>query len=468
MKAEIVGGKLLISEKVTPDERASGPDWNPDLNRIAALPPMLEEMEAPMFAIPKCESGIPLEGKWRQIMNSSWPNPALGLSMNDLLNFSQRTVTYTAFDKMVRMFRQIGPGGWIFKVDFEKAYRMLAIHPLDWPFMGVNAAGIHAVDTRIVFGAGEAPAEFTSFADCIKWDLQAKIMIRWIEHYLDDFVGGESTKTRADLALRMVLTELNIMGVTVNMEKVFLSQNLVVLGVEVDMINMTISVPARKVDLICEKIDKIMKDDAEGKCSMTLKELRSLTGLIGTCAMVVRQGRIYTQYIHDELAKAERRVDGISSIPPGMGEELRWWLDTLRNGCATQMMLDERMERTPFSPFSDASSEYGMAGLYGMQAYQHKWTELEKRIVDRYVDGEARIAIGEMAAVCVTAGLFKSQWIGKVVEFRCDNTTVCTAVNSGKCKVARVREMVKWLAHLAASNRKILFFNPLIYNHLDK
>jgi hypothetical protein len=116
-------------------------------------------------------------------------------------------------------------------------------------------------------------------------------------------------------------------------------------------------------------------------------------------------------------------------------------------------MVDERSSRATFTPFSDASSEWGMAGLYGLEAWQHRWTELEKKMVDRYKDEGARIAVGEMAAVLVTALMFKEQWEGKIVEFRCDNTNVCTAINTGRCKNKRIREMVKALSLLAVSHK---------------
>jgi hypothetical protein len=440
MKEEITEGRVLV-----------GLDFG-------LTPPLKEVMESPVFVIPKNDMGTPIPGKFRQIMHSSWPNPALGLSMNDLLNSSQRTVAYTAFDRMICMFLNIGQGGYLIQVDFEKAYRMLPIHPMDWAFLGMKAGDLHAVDTRLIFGAGEAPAEFTSFGDCIKWSLQANCLVRWLDHYLDDFISGEITKERAELVKEIILTELDIMGVKVNSEKVKVGQVLKILGIEVNMLDMTVSVPSAKVTKLCGLIKEILQENK----GLSLKELRSLAGSISTCAMVVRQGRMFTQEINDTVAAAAAAGRGLSEIPSGMRAELPWWLEALQQGKGTQMMLQEARQAPSATPFSDASSEYGMAGIVGEEAWQHMWSLAEKRLVKRadvkkvgQADAslEGNIAIGEMAAVCVTASLFRHQWKGKVIEFRCDNSTVCIAVNTGKCKIKRVREMVKWLAKLAVGER---------------
>lgn len=170
-------------------------------------------------------------------------------------------------------------------------------------------------------------------------------------------------------------------------------------------------------------------------------------------ALVVRQGRIFTQDMHDELARAEANEEGLKHISAAMRAELEWWLEALRQGKGTQMMLQRPLAMSQSQPFSDASSEWGMAGVIGPKVWQHEWTRAESRLVNRNTDPDARIAIGEMAAVCVTAGLCASEWQGKIVEFRCDNIIVCHAVNNGRCKIKRVREMVRWLMKLAVSEQ---------------
>jgi hypothetical protein len=457
MAPKIMGQWLCEREiKMTEPERNALErmiDEEIEAGRILAVtkkglfPPLKQVMESPVFAVSKCELGRPIGGKFRQIMHSSWPNPALGLSMNDLLDPNMRTVVYTAFDKMLSMFGSIGIGGWLYQIDFEKAYRMLPINPIDWPFLGMMAGGRHLVDTRLIFGAGEAPLEFTSFADCLKWDLQQHCFLRWLEHYLDDFIGGEKTRERAEMAMKTALAELRIIGVTINEEKVRLGQELTILGICVNMLNMTVSVPQKKVGYLCERIEQILR---EGK-GIQLSELRSLAGSIATCAMVMRQGRVYTQEIHSTLAEAEKAEKGPKKIPEGMKQELRWWIENLRRGNATQIILDERWKKTVQSPFSDASSEWGMGGAFDGEAWQREWNRAEKELIDRNVSEEARIAIGEMAAVCTSVILFGGRWRGKIVEFRCDNTTVCSAVNSGKCSIRRIQEMVKWLSSFACS-----------------
>jgi hypothetical protein len=93
----------------------------------------------------------------------------------------------------------------------------------------------------------------------------------------------------------------------------------------------------------------------------------------------------------------------------------------------------------------------------GTEMWQKEWAQHEQNLLQRFVDASDGIAAGEARGVAMTAALFAHGWRKRVVEFRCDNTNVCTAVNTGKCKNKRVRELVMWLAHFATQNNFQIF-----------
>ena len=100
--------------------------------------------------------------------------------------------------------------------------------------------------------------------------------------YLDDFGGAEATKGVADDALNSLQAVMGELGVQEAKHKVCRpSQRMVWLGIMFDYMEMTMTIPASKMQEVGEEVEKWM-----GKRQATQREMQSLLGLLQFVASV--------------------------------------------------------------------------------------------------------------------------------------------------------------------------------------
>ena len=123
-------------------------------------------------------------GKWRLITDLSFPH---GKSINDGIDRSLCSLSYTTVDDIAAVLAQLGRGTLLAKVDIESAYRLIPVHPHDRPLQAVQWDGKLYVDPMLPFGLRSAPKIFNAVADALHWHLRQS-GIPLVFHYLDDFI----------------------------------------------------------------------------------------------------------------------------------------------------------------------------------------------------------------------------------------------------------------------------------------
>ena len=123
-------------------------------------------------------------GKWRLITDLSSPE---GASVNDGIDPKLCSVTYPSIDGAVVIVLRLGKGTLLAKYDLESAYRMVPVHPIDRPLLGMRWNSATYVDGALPFGLRSAPKLFTAVADALLW-IMRRYGVRNAMHYLDDFL----------------------------------------------------------------------------------------------------------------------------------------------------------------------------------------------------------------------------------------------------------------------------------------
>ena len=123
-------------------------------------------------------------GKWRLITDLSFPE---GQSVNDGIDSSFCSLSYTTVDDIAIAIAQLGKGALRAKVDIESAYRLIPVNPQDRPLQAVQWDNKVYVDPMLPFGLRSAPKIFNAVADALDWYLHQS-GIPSVYHYLDDFV----------------------------------------------------------------------------------------------------------------------------------------------------------------------------------------------------------------------------------------------------------------------------------------
>ena len=171
---------------------------------------------------------------------------ALMLMMTSLLNFSLSNIH--PFDDAVQIVNSFSVGCFLAKVDIKHAFRLLPVHPKDWPLLGFQWLGKYFIDTRLPFGSRSSPFIFNLFADALLWILINKFDLSAIIHYLDDFFICGATFEECHAKVKTMLTAFKLIGVPITPEKLE-SQSRVItfLGIEIDSIHSIIRLPDDKL-----------------------------------------------------------------------------------------------------------------------------------------------------------------------------------------------------------------------------
>jgi hypothetical protein len=214
------------------------------------------------------------------------------------------SVSYTTIDQAVL---SIDDGSYLAKLDLEQAYRSIPIHPscyhltgLQWQFEGEENSTF-MYDARLPFGAAMSCKIFTAISDTI-----ARIMKRngyVVLNYIDDFLCVGRNELECAASLKFLKEVLCKLGLGVNEKKTEgPARVLTFLGVSLDCITRTMSLPASKLSEV-----KCMLNVWSKKAKCTKKELQKLIGKLNWCARVVRGGAYFHQ-VFDQFVDQSTKI----------------------------------------------------------------------------------------------------------------------------------------------------------------
>ena len=140
--------------------------------------------------------------------------------------------------------------------------------------------------------------ECTGIADALEWVVRSR-GVRSIFHYIDDFIFiGASQSDECVHSLRLFLSTSEALGMLVSSDKTEgPARRLTVLGIQIDTVAMTLSLPEEKL----ERIGCLLQE-RHGRRAGTRRELESFVGTLQHAACVVRPGRLFLRRIYDLLA----------------------------------------------------------------------------------------------------------------------------------------------------------------------
>ena len=152
-------------------------------------------------------------GKWRLITDLSAHK---GFSVNDGITKDRCSLSYISVDEVAHQAIQLGRGALLAKLDIKSAYRLVPIHPSDRPLLGIVWRGDIYVDMMLPFGLRSAPKIFTAIADALEWCIRQR-GVRFIAHYLDDFVTfGPPGSSECQRNVQVILETCKELGVTIS------------------------------------------------------------------------------------------------------------------------------------------------------------------------------------------------------------------------------------------------------------
>ena len=162
------------------------------------------------------------------------------------------------------------------------------------------------VDTCLPFGLRSAPFLFNEFADTLEWILRNNYNLKWVLHYLDDYLlAGPPGLASCENDLRCFLHVCRNQGFAVATEKVEgPSTILTFLGLELDSVEQRISLPKDKLDQMLQELQLWLHH----RRKVTKRELLSIIGKLAFAARAVPAGRLFLRRLISLSTKAKSHI----------------------------------------------------------------------------------------------------------------------------------------------------------------
>jgi hypothetical protein len=255
-------------------------------------------------------------------------------------------------------------------VDLKDAYRAVPIHASCFPLTGLSwrfanqDTPTYIYDARLPFGAAKSCRIFQSLTDRIVHMMAGRNFK--VRGYLDDFLCVEDTVELCQASFECLKELLVNLGFTINPKKVEGPARIMTfLGVSIDCINRTLSLPSDKLiimKLLCKQWLK------KRKC--TKRDLQSIIGKMNWCGRVLKGGRTFTRRLINLLCRVPLAGHHIR-IPAEARADIEWWCHALQYFHSTVKFPDDIP--LPSFVFATDACQTGGGGHFGHDWFFTAW-----------------------------------------------------------------------------------------------
>ena len=238
------------------------------------------EKPFPMHVSPLMVRDKPNSNKKRTIMDLSWPkgfSVKQGVSKNCYLD-TYFTLHYLSVDHITQAICNLGPNALLYKINISRAFRHIRIDPGDLDLLCFHHNSYY-FNGSLAFGYRHGSVFFQRCSDAIRYIIKNH-GFHTIFNYIDDliYVGLPHEIHQSFTFLQHLLQDL---GLEVSPCKLVTPATQVVsLGILVDMVVQTISIPKDKLHQI--------KDICSSWSSKTYCSKRDLQSLLGSLLYITK------------------------------------------------------------------------------------------------------------------------------------------------------------------------------------
>ncbi len=111
---------------------------------------------------------------------------------------------YATLKDAVTWIQQLGPGCYLAKSDIKSAFRIVPLHPSQYPLMGFKWEGLYYYDKCLAMGLAESCRIFELVSDAILFILKHHFNLEKIVKVLDDFLFLGATQEECAATLHIL------------------------------------------------------------------------------------------------------------------------------------------------------------------------------------------------------------------------------------------------------------------------
>ena len=395
---------------------------NRELTGPFRTPPFYNTHISPLMTAPKKPDAR------RAVFDATFGDFSLNKNTPEVYYHAPYEYDFPQVDDFKQLVVSAGQGCFLWKRDLARYYLQIPLDPLDYPNVGFIWRGKFYFFTSLMFGLKHSGLQGQRLTSAVKW-IHHHMGINTPEkepfhslNYSDDIGGCEKSEERAHQAyeaLGSLLRELNLEESTTKAHPP--DTCMPYLGVCFNTIDMTMSIPAEKLEELREELSLWTKKKRASK-----KHIQQLLGKLFWVSRCVKYSRGFMARLLAQLRILHHIPDNKSLIlPEDCKEDIKWWYRHVRRFNGVELLFSE--EPLPGSVneliSSNANVCCGDAQLNGGGAYfrDEFWS---REFPPWLIGNEVPIHLKEFWVVIASAILWGNRWRGSLVYIFCDNSAV--------------------------------------------
>ena len=253
--------------------------------------------------------------------------------------------------------------------------------------------------------------------------------------YLDDFLIIGETKEACQAAFDALLNLLQNLGFRINWKKVvYPTQRLVFLGVLLDTVQCSMSLPEDKLEALRSYLLEFSL-----RCRASKRQLQVLAGKLNWACRVVYGARTFLRRILDQINQL-KFPNAKFKFNQEFCADLSWWISFLSVFNGICLFL----ERLPATDVQTDASTYRAGAFFRGDWFYHSF------VMDSPSLRNLHINYKEVLAIIFAAKRWGHQWRNHHVIIQSDNTTAVSMINKGTSKNPIIMGFLQELFWLSA------------------
>ena len=409
-----------------------------DAGRIVgpfSTPPFLNFRTSPIGLVPKKDPS-----EFRLIHHLSYPK---GSSVNDFIPDYCSAVKYASVGDATKFIKSLGRGCFMAKTDVKSAFRIIPIHPADYPLLGIRWNNLYYFDRTLAMGLSSSCAIFESFSTALEWLSINLFGASAVLHILDDFLFIAATRDQCARDLQNFILMCDCLGVPLAPEKTVGPDTVLQFaGITLDSIRFEARLPEDKLHKC-----RVMLRNFYTRRTVTLKELQSLIGLLNFTCIVIVPGRAFLRRLIDLTIGIQKPHHHIR-LSKGAKLDLLLWLRFLEEFNGKSFFFRDVWETSrSLHLYTDSAASVGFGAVFGCRWLQGLWPEVWKAF---------NIAFLELFPIVIAVHVWGSLMADKRITFFSDNAAVVDIINKQTSKHMDIMILLRDLV-LSCLRNNILF-----------
>ena len=414
---DIVQSKLQVELDAG---RIMGPFKHPPYHPFQISPLNIREKKTP--------------GKYRLIQNLSYPYDSDSINYN--IPQTLKTVKYASVLDAIKILTQLPRGAYTAKTDIADAFRLIPVHPSDYPKLGIQLDGYYYFDRVLPQGCGSSCRIFETFSTALQAIFEHIAPDAKCVHMIDDFFIMATDAATCQRHLDTFINLCSEIGVPIAPHKTTQpSNNTAFLGIELDTLKHLAKLPPDKLSTYSQDVQEALSHK-----KITRSSLESLVGKLSFAASVV-PARPFLRRLINNIHTVEKPHYYIRITKPMQADLITWQTFLQSYNGITYFRTLNIVESTAINMVSDASKQ-GFGACYGKQwiqsTYPLQWQQYH-------------ITVLELYPIYVMINMFGHLLKNSTIIFHCDNEAVTNIINKLTSKdnniMAIIRPLVLQLIH---------------------